>query len=246
MASILEMENMMYLKGLLVLGMVLTIFFARVMGAGADEEPGMSVEASYRQESVELMIIRELSRADDRDMKLQALENIGRVLEKGSKEEPIRAALEYMAFEGILNKTRENGRLVNNYPDVRVKVAYYLGKLGTAEAKAMLLKMLAVDYESMVLTGVIKSLTTLEDIDEETINAITRVVRRFDIRGPDSLLALAALEAYHQFFMHHDGIRDLATVQMIRRISEGPYRLAVRERAKAIIAQLSTYTKEGQ
>ncbi|MDR3172256.1 MAG: HEAT repeat domain-containing protein [Treponema sp.] len=241
---------MMHLKGLLVLGMVLTVSLARVMGQStgseADEEPGMSVEASYRQESVELMIIRELSRADDRDMKLQALENIGRVLEKGNKEEAIGAALEYMAFEGTVNKTRENGRLVNNYPDVRVKVAYYLGKLGTAEAKAMLLKMLAVDYESMVLIEVIKSLTTLEDIDEETINAITRVVRRFDIRGPDSLLALAALEAYHQFFMHHDGIRDLVTVQMIRRISEGPYRLAVRERAKAILAQLSTYTKAGQ
>jgi hypothetical protein len=235
----------------MALGMVFVVSGAMVLGQSPDAEPvvagsSMTVEASYRQESVELMIIRELSREENRDMKMKALENIGTFIEKGDTEKArrteaaLRADLKYMAFEGIINKTRKNGKVVNNYPDVRATVAGYLGELGGPESEEILIKMIKADYEPLVLIEVIKSLTKI-GITEETLTSITKVISRFDLLDPNSLLALAALEAYEKFAGPQHGTLDPATIQLIRRISEGSYRRPVRERAKQILLNLSRF-----
>jgi hypothetical protein len=104
-----------------------------------------------------MMIIREQSRAESRDMKLIAMEYIGDAIDRGNRSEEVRTALEYLGMEGVMNITRENGRIVNNYPDVRTKAATFLGALGTPAAKTALLKMCRVDNEPMVITEAVKS-----------------------------------------------------------------------------------------
>jgi hypothetical protein len=185
-------------------GTILTVLFIGVssllMGqTSGGETKGMSVEESYLQESVEIMIIREQSRADSREMKMIALEYIGDAIDRGNTGEEIRTALEYLAMEGVLNKTRENGRLTNNYPDVRLKAATYLGNLGTEEAKNTLVKLVLADPEPMVLTEAVKSLAKIGlNENNETVNAISWIVTRYDVLNPDNLLALSALEAYEK------------------------------------------------
>ncbi|MDR1575229.1 MAG: HEAT repeat domain-containing protein, partial [Treponema sp.] len=168
---------------------------AAFIGAGAvaaqTSNQEMSVEESYLQESIELMVIRETSRADSRDQKLVALEYISEAIERGNKSEDIHQALEYLSMEGIVNKTRENGRLVNNFPDVRRQAVRYLGEIGTAEAKNTLLKICLADNEPMVLQEAIKSLGAIGMNDnDETVSTITWIVSRFDVLYPDNLLAL--------------------------------------------------------
>jgi HEAT repeat protein len=226
------------IKRIFVLAGVL-VFTAGVLAAQSTMTGELSVEESYLQQSVELMIIREQSRADSRDMKLVALEYIGDAIARGTAGEEIRASLEYLGTEGTLNQTRENGRLMNNYPDVRVRAATFLGALGTPEAKNTLIKMCYADNEPMVLTEVIKSLGKIGNNDnDETMSVISWVVNRYDILRPDNLLALSALDFYEKFAKSDGGIKNPLAIQTIMSISEGPYIRPVQDRAKQLLADL--------
>jgi hypothetical protein len=192
----------------------------------------MSVEESYLQQSVEMMIIREQSRAENRDMKLIALEYIGDAINRGNRGEEVRSALEYLGMEGVMNMTRENGRIVNNYPDVRTKAATYLGEMGTPAAKTALLRMCRADNEPMVITEVIKSLAKIGNNDnDETLQTINWVFTRYDALNPDNLLALSALEAYEKLAEVNGGLHDPEVFDIVRRISQGPYIKLVQQRA---------------
>lgn len=242
----------MTLKRLLILGTVFFTVSAFVMGQSSSRTRNstnneMSVEQSYLQESVELMIIREQSRAESRDMKLVALEYIGDAIDRGNKGEEIRSALEYLAMEGIVNQTRENGRLVNNYPDIRTKAATYLGNLGTPEAKDTLIKMVLADNEPMVITEAIKSLAKIGLNDnDETANAISWIVTRYDILNPDNLLALSALDAYEKIAIANNGINDPSAIRTIIRIADGNYIRPVQDRAKEVLTTLRKYSAQNQ
>ena len=240
---------MTLLKRLLILGLVFfaasTVVMAQSRSSANNQE--MSVEQSYLQESVELMIIREQSRAESRDMKLVALEYIADAINRGNRSEEIRAALEYLSLEGVLNQTRENGRLVNNYPDVRTRAATYLGMLGTPEAANTLIKMVSVDNEPMVLTEAIKSLGNIGINDNDTAaNAIAWTVNRFNNLNPDNLLALSAIEAFEKLSAANGGIRDPNAIQTLIRIAEGPYIRPVQDRAKEALMEMRKQSVQNQ
>ena len=234
---------MLNFKRFLLLVAVFAVLPVMLMGqsrasAGSDSE--MSVEQSYLQESVELMIIREQSRAEGRDMKMVALEYIGDAIGRGNKSDEIRVALEHLSLEGVLNVTRENGRVMNNYPDVRTRAATYLGQLGTPEAKNTLIKMVSIDNEPMVLTEAIKSLGNIGiNEDNDVINTIAWTINRFDHLNPDNLLALSAIEAFEKLSAASGGIRDPAVIQTLSRIADsGNYIRPVRDRARLILEDL--------
>jgi HEAT repeat protein len=221
---------------------------ALTMGQNADQAGReMTVEQSYLQESVEMMIIREQSRTDSRDQKMIALEYIGDAIDRGSAGEDVRSALEYLSLEGTINKARENGRLVNNYPDVRTKAATYLGDLGTTEAKDTLIKIVMADTEPMVLTEAVKSLARIGiNENEETVNAIAWIVSRFDVLNPDNLLALSAIEAFEKIAEKNGGIKDPNVIRVLIRIADGRYIPPVRDRAKQALAQFTGHPGAGQ
>jgi hypothetical protein len=214
------------------------VIAAALIGAQSRE---LSVEESYLQQSVELMIIREQSRADSREMKLVALEYIYNAISNGNTSDDIRVALEYMGTEGTLNQTRENGRLVNNYPDVRLRAATYLGAIGTKEAHDSLVKMCNLDNEPMVLTEVVKSLGIigLNDDNYLAARAIARTVDRYDALVPDNLLALSALEAFEKLAAANNGYIDASAITTARRIAaSGYYIRPVQDRARQVLLTL--------
>jgi hypothetical protein len=232
---------MISVKRFVAVSVMYIIAISMVMGqnTNTNNREELSVEESYLQESVETMIIREQSRADSRDMKMVALEYINDAIGRGNTGEEVRSALEYLALEGVMSKARENGRLINNYPDVRAKAATALGDLGTPEAKNTLVKMVMADPEPMVLTEAVKSLAKIGINDnDEVVNVISWVVTRFDVLNPDNLLALSALEAYEILAGKGNGIKDPSAVRTIIRIAEGPYIKPVQERAKQVLATL--------
>ncbi|MDL2229808.1 HEAT repeat domain-containing protein [Treponema sp. OttesenSCG-928-L16] len=234
---------MVSLKRFIALFIIFLAAVSMVMGQSSTREREMSVEESYLQQSVEAMIIREQSRAETRDMKMIALEYIGEAIDNGTAGEEVRSALEYMALEGVVNKSVESGRVVNNFPDVRARSAMYLGELGTEEAKTSLIKIMLADPEPMVLTEAVKSLAKIGiNNNEETVTVISWVVTRFDVLNPDNLLALAALDAYEILAEKNNGIRDPSAFRTIIRIAEGPYIRPVQERAKQTLSVLRRYT----
>jgi hypothetical protein len=203
-----------------------------------------SVEESYLQDSIELAIIHEQSRSENWDGQMVALEYIAEAINKGNTGDEIRVALEYMGLEGIANIMRENGRIVNNFPDIRARAAGYLGELGTTEAKDALIKMLLADNEPWVLSEAVKSLAKIGiNDDEETVRTIAWIIRRYDTIGPNDILAKSALEAFDTFAQNNNGIKDYSTVQAIMRIRDGRYIRPVKEKAKQVLANIRKYSQ---
>ena len=223
------------LKRLVILAVVLLAASAMVMGQGGD----LTVEQSFLQESLEMMIIREQSRSESREMKWLALEYIGDAIRRGNSGEEIHSALVHLSMEGVRNQVREGGRLVNNHPDIRRQSAIYLGQLGTREASEALIQMLRDENEPMVIQEAIRSLGII-GINEngEAVDQIIWVLARYDNLNPDNLMALSAIVAFERIASLNDGFIDNAAIRTLMRIAEGPYTRDVRERARTAIATL--------
>jgi hypothetical protein len=215
--------------------------FVTVSSMAMAQAPGrqLTVEESYLQMTIELMIIREQSRAPSRDMKLVALEYIASVIERGNQGEEIHASLAFLGLEGIQNFTRENGRLVNNFPDVRLRAATQLGHLGTLEARDTLLTMLWAENDPMVISEIIRGLGLIGNNDnDQAAIAISFIVSRFDVINPDNLMAFSALDAFERLAAAEGGIASPIMLTTIIRIAEGNYILPVRNRARALLTDL--------
>ena len=201
----------------------------------------MTVEQSFLQQSIEQMIIREMSRGASREMKSVALDYIHSAIESGNTGDEIRASLEFLSMEGIAIVTRESGRVTNNFPDIRRRSATYLGLLGTHEASDALVRMVLLDNEPMVITEAIRSLTTIGlNNGGEVVTIINWTFNRFNNLNPDNILALAAIEAF-ETFAEIEGYIDPAAIRTVMSIIEGPYAYNVRERARLSLTELRRY-----
>ena len=225
---------------ILALVVLITAVAASAQSRNASEE--RSVEESYLQEAIELMIIKEISQSESLDQKMLALQYIGEAIERGNTNDEIRQTLEYLAMEGVMSQARENGRLVNNFPLARREAAKYLGQLGTPEARAALINMCNYEPEPMVLQEAIKSLgdTAKEDSDR-ALQAIVWIVGRFDVLNPDNLMALSAVDAIAKIAERNNGIRNPGAVALLIRIADGPYIRPVQNRARQVLSDLRKY-----
>jgi hypothetical protein len=229
--------------GLLVASMAAAQNNTAQSGASNQE---MSVEESYLQQSVENLIIHEQSRAEGRDMKFVALQYIGDAISNGNTGPEVHGSLEYLALEGLVTQSRENGRLINNYPDVRRDAVRYLGDLGTPEAKKSLLKVVLADNEPYVLQEAVKSLGRVGNNDNgEVSKTISWMFKRFDTLNPDNVLAVAVLDAF-ETLLKTDGTLDADAIQTIHKIAStnAPYIKPVRDRAMTLLGSLRRATAE--
>lgn len=202
----------------------------------------LNPEASYLQESVEQMLIREQSRADSREMKLNALTNIEAAIRRGVTGGEVFKALEYLALEGTVRRTAYQNRM--GYPDIRSKAAAYLGELGSPEAHTVLMQMAHVEIEPTVLIQILIALKKIGSNEhQETVQTITVILNRFDMFSPDNLLALSGIEAYETFAAQNGGKLDPAAMTVIAHIAEGRYHGRIRQRARDLLAQLRAYRR---
>ena len=221
---------------------ITAVFIVSAVFAQTSSGREMTVEESYLQESIEIMIIRETARGESRDQKLIALEYIGDAIGRGNTNDEIRQTLEFLSREGRMTVVRESGRIVNNFPDVRRQSARYLGQMGTEEAQRSLLEIIQFENEPMVLQEAIKSLGDIGlNDDNETVTRIAWVMRRFDNLNPDNIMAIATIDAFEKIARKNNGINSPEVIQTLIRISEGSYIRPVQERARQLIAELRTF-----
>jgi hypothetical protein len=233
---------MMMLKRFFILMTTMLFVVSMAMGQSGTSNQEMSIEESYLQEALELMIIHETTRSNSLDQKYIALEHIGNALERGSTNEELRLSLEYLSLESTQNQVRQGRRLVNNFPDVRRQAAKYLGLIGTKEAKSALIKVCTTDNEPMVLQEAVKSLGTIGLNDnDDAVNAIIWTTEKFHNSGaPNDILAIATIDTLEKFAQKEQRIEPNA-VQLLMKISEGPYVVPVKERAKQALVKVSRY-----
>ncbi|MCL2244907.1 MAG: HEAT repeat domain-containing protein [Treponema sp.] len=219
---------------------VFSVSIAAAQSSGRDRET--TVEESYLQQSIENMIIRETARASNRDQKLIALAYIGEAIDRGNTSDDVRNTLEFLCLEGTKSVARENGRVMNNFPDIRWQAVKYLGAIGTEEAKYILLEICQYESEPMVLQEAIKVLGDIGlNENNETVTIIARVVSRMDSLNPDNLVALATVDTFEKIAKKNNGINSSEAIRLLMRISEGSYIRPVQDRARQLLADLRRY-----
>lgn len=209
------------------------------MGAAIAQRSETSVEDDYLS-NMEDVIITELAASDDYDNKLVALQYLENAVAEGRTSPDMVAALDSLAGEGIKTKSKTNGRVMNNFPDIRAKACDILGEIPTKESKSTLLSIAAEDNEPMVVTAAVRSLGNIGmNEGDDVVAAIEFIQHKYNALNPTSSLALEVLNAYEK--LAPDVEDKGAMIQSISEIaSNGKYVKPVRDKARSLIRDLTS------
>ena len=196
-----------------------------------------TVENEYMS-NVEDVIITELANSDDYDNKNVALQYLEAAINDGRSSPDITNSLNRLATEGIATQSRTNGRVMNNYPDIRAKACELLAKVPTEESKDTLLDVALHDNEPWVITSAIRALgdVGINDRDEVT-GSIAWAEKKEAVLNPTSSLAFEVLVAYEKLA---DTVEDKnAMIQSVTQIaSNSHYVTPVRTKALDLLKKL--------
>ncbi len=218
--------------------LVAAVVLFAVTCISAQQKSEVTVEEQYLS-TIEDVIIKEMTKSDVRDNKLVALQYIEDALNANRISPEIQEALNSLVGEGIMNPNRENGRLVNNYPDVRAKAADLMAKIPTEDSKEVLIKIVLGDTEPMVITSAIRSLGIIGiNNNDDVVSTIAWTEKRFSTLNPTSSLAFEVLNAYEKLLPYTKDRN--AMIQSISRIAANyQYVTPVRNRALELLKEIS-------
>ena len=109
-----------------------------IAGFAFAQEKESSVESEYLND-VDGDIIMTLAESDEYDNKLVAIQYLAAALEEGNTSPSVIQALDRLAGEGLTTQSRTNGRLSNNFPEIRREACKLMAKVPTEHSKNMLM-----------------------------------------------------------------------------------------------------------
>lgn len=196
-----------------------------------------NVEDEYLN-TIDDAIVTELANANDRDNKLLALNMLESAANEGTISADKHHALISLAGEGVTSESRMNGRIMNNFPDVRARACEILAKVPSEESKDALKKITLIDNEPMVLSAAIRALGDIGINDkDEVIETIAWTQHRLAVLNPTSSLAFDILEAYEKLAPTVENNKVMiASVTEIA--SNQRFVPSVRQKAQSLLKQL--------
>ena len=204
--------------------------------SGSEKET--SVESEYLND-VDGDIIMTLAESDEYDNKLVALQYLQSALDDGNTSDAVIQALDRLAGEGLTTQNRTNGRLSNNFPEIRREACKLMAKVPTEHSKNTLISIAVADNEPMVIAAAVKSLGEIGiNENDEAVDAIAFANRRNQVLNPTSSLALEVLNAFE---MLGDSTENKKTmIDAVARIStDYHYVTPVRQKAYKLLKSLS-------
>ena len=212
--------------------------FAQQVQKQNSSESETSVENEYLND-VDSDIISTLADSDEYDNKLVALQYLTNAIEDGNTSEGVIKALDRLAGEGVTTQNRTNGRLMNNFPEIRRQACLLMAKVPTEHSKNMLTSIAIADNEPMVIAAAVKSLGEIGiNNNDETVNAIAFANTRNQVLNPSSSLALEVLNAFEALADSTENRKTM--IDAIARIStDYHYVTPVRQKAYKLLKQLS-------
>ena len=225
--------------------LALTVFFVSAQEKqvqkkdNSSSEKETSVESEYLND-IDSDIITTLADSDDYDNKLVALQYLQGAIEDGNTSDAIIQSLDKLAGEGLTSQSRTNGRLTNNYPEIRRQACLLMAKVPTEHSKNTLVSIAIADSEPMVIAAAVKSLGEIGiNNNDETIEAIAFANRRNQVLNPTSSLALEVLTAYEVLADSTENKKTI--IDSVARIStDYHYVTPVRNKAYKLLKTLSS------
>ena len=225
-----------------LMGFVSVVAFAQeksVQRKSSTSEKETSVESEYLND-VDGDIIMTLAESDEYDNKLVALQYLQSALDDGNTSDAVIQALDKLAGEGLTNQTRTNGRLSNNFPEIRRQACLLMAKVPTEHSKNTLISIAVADSEPMVIAAAVKSLGEIGiNNNDEAVDAIAFANRRNQVLNPTSSLALDVLNAYEALADKTENRKTM--IDSIARIStDYHYVTPVRQKAYKLLKSISS------
>lgn len=203
----------------------------------AEEES--SVENEYLND-IDGEIIMTLAESDEYDNKLVALQYLQNAIDGGNTSEQVVAALDRLAGEGINNQSRKNGRLMNNFPEIRRQACLLMGQIPTEHSKNQLVSIAVADAEPMVVAAAVKSLGDIGiNTNDEVVDAISYANRRNQVLNPTSSLAMEVLDSMEKLAPNTENKKTMIDT-CARIASDYHYVTPVRNRAQKLLKTLSS------
>lgn len=197
-----------------------------------------SVEDEYLSE-IDGVVILSLAQSDEYDNKLVAMQFLEDAVENGNASADVMKALNQLAGEGISTQARTNGRLMNNYPDIRRRACLALGKVKTEEAKNYLVKVTLAENEPMVIAAAVNSLGEIGiNGNDEVVDAIAYANRRNQILNPTSSLAFEVIEAYEKLAENTNN-KKIVIDSLTKIAADYHYASPVRSRAMKVLKAIN-------
>lgn len=232
----------------------LVLFVAPVLALSAQtaSQAGSSQAASREitieelfLKSVEFQILREKAASDDFEIKMSALDDLEKKVAGGvaqSDAQQIEFVLEYLAMEGSGRISRESGRQVNNFPEVRRRAANMLGRVGTEESKDALIRVLLIDEEPIVKAEAAYALGVLGmNPNNEVVKALEFAYNREDPTTPDQNFGYAVSLAIEKLAQKTPGgIKDPDAYRLLVKIAQGNYLRTVKMKALQVLDELKS------
>lgn len=227
----------------LCLGPAVALSAQQASTSGSAPQKEITIEELFLQ-SVEMQILREKAFSGDLDVKLSALDDIEKKVNDGSfkgNDQQLEFVLQYLAMEGSAHTTREAGRLVNNFPEVRRRAANLLGRVGTPEAKEALVQVLIIDEEPVVKAEAAYALGVIGNNDNnEVVQALSYVFSKENPQAPDNNFAYAMCLAVEKLSKKAGGLKDPAAYQILVKIASGNYLRTVKAKALQVLDELKS------
>lgn len=195
--------------------------------------------------SIETRIIREQAVNPEYETKRLALENLQEMLGDGKLTSDSKDAINlliYLSMEGSGRIVRENGRVINNYPDIRMLSCRILGEVGGADAQNVLTDVVRFDTEPMVLAEAAYALGKIGKNDNnQVVQILADKVLRWSITKPDNNFAFATVLAFEKIAEKNNGINDPSVFQALIQISQGNYIKDVKLKALEVLDKMRRY-----
>ena len=207
------------------------------------QESEQTIEELYLQSAIKTQIIKAEAASPDRDMKMIALTDIAQMVEDGSAADnpEILEILGDLGGEGVTNVVREQGHVLNDFPDVRREAAYVLGMLGTEEAARELNTILLTDPEPMVMSEAILAISTIDVEDKQSRNrSMAAAIYRQTAINKDNNFAYTFLQSVENIARREGGIGDPMIFEEIAKIADSRqgYNRVVRDKAYQLLREL--------
>lgn len=204
-----------------------------------------SVEDEYLSD-IDGIVILGLATSDEYENKLYAMQMLEAAVDAGNINPDVMKALNQLAGEGINSQSRTNGRLINNFPDIRRRACLTLGKVKTEESKNFLMEVTLAENEPMVISAAVNSLGEIGmNGNDEVVNAIAFANRRNQILNPTSSLATEVVDCYAKLINSTENRKPVID-SLTQIASDYHYNKTVRDKALKLLKSISKTTASTQ